>query len=242
MFETWHIVTTPSVLNDATFVAYGGQTGTSTPAQRTAAYAIAEQFAVEEIGTFLAPTTVTGTFAWPVAATYPTYDFRFQLPHDRVWSVASLTAIHDAGCNCASNAVELTGCAWILDGDNGVLDLRQCGDTVKASCAGCSCGSGGLGPLQFRVVYTAGIPAGLVTGSPAALMGLVTAADLALEQIIDPAGAESGPGDASVASFGDTGYSEVRQFLRMTAFGGSPRANFAARMMQPFKFKGALKL
>jgi len=242
MLETWHIVTGTSVLTDTLFVDYGGNVSTSNGAQRRAAYMIAEQFAIEEIGTFLVPTTVTGTFSWPIIGNYPTADYRFQLPHSHVTAVPSLTTIHDAGCDCASNAVELSGCAWILDGDNGVIDLRECGNTLQASCAGCSCGGGGSGPMQFRAVYTAGIPTGLVANSPTALLGLVTAADLALEQIIDPSGAEGGPGDPSVQSYSDTGYSETRQFLRMTAFGGSARANYAAKCLAPFKVKGALKL
>src|SRR5574342_530305 len=188
MFETWHIVTGTAVLNDATFLAYGGHTGTATVAQRNAAYAMAEQFAVLEIGTFLTPTTVTGTFVWPIQGNYPVSDFRFQLPHQRVRSVGSVTAIHDAGCDCAEDAIEISGCAWILDGDNGVVDLRECGNTVQAGCSNCSCG----------------------------------------------------PGDPSITSFSDTGYSETRGFLRFTQFGGSARANYAARMFEPFKFKGAL--
>lgn len=242
MFETWHIVTTPQILTDALFTAYGGQTGTSTPTQRTAAYGIAETQAAVEIGTPLTPTTVTGTFVWPVQATYPTFDFRFQLPHNRISSVVSLTTVHDAGCNCASNAYELTGCAWILDGDNGVLDLRECGNTVKAACASCTCGFSGSDPLQFRVVYVAGLPTGLAAASPSALLALTTAADLALEQMLDPSLAEGGPGDPQVMSFSDTGYSETRGGLRMTAFGGSARANYAANQLSVFKFKGALKL
>lgn len=242
MFETWHIVTSPSVLTDAIFTAYGGQTGTSTAAQRNAAYAMAEQFATDEIGTFLTPTTVTGTFVWPIEGNYPTGDYRFQLPHKRVTSVPSLVTIHDAGCDCADDAIELSGCAWILDGDNGVIDLRECGNTVQASCAGCSCGGSGTGPLQFRVVYTAGIPTGVIAASPTALMGLVTAADLALEQIIDPQGAEGGPGDPGVERYSDTGYSETRYGMQRSAFGTSARANYAAKCFDPFKFKGAMKL
>lgn len=242
MFETWHLVSAPSVLSDATFTAYGGHTGTSTPAQRTAAYAIAEGQAILEIGTFLVPTRVTGTFQWPVLASYPVFDMRFHLPHTHVTAVHSLTTIHDAGCDCAEDATELTGCAWIMDGDNSVIDLRECGNTVKAACSGCSCGTAGNGPLQFRVVYTAGIPAGKVAASPQALMGLVVAADLALEQIVDPQGAEGGPGDPMIESFSDTGYSERRGGLRMTAFGGSARANYAANLLAALKFKGALKL
>jgi len=242
MFETWHIVSTPAILTDAIFTDYGGQTGTSTAAQRQAAYTIAEQFAVEEIGTFLNPTIVTGTFTWPIMGNYPNYDFRFQLPHQRISAINSVVMVHDAGCDCADDAIELTGCAWILDGDNGVIDLRECGNTVKGSCASCSCGQGGGSPLQVRIAYTAGFPTGTFAGAPSGLMGLVTAADLALEQIIDPQGAEGGPGDPQIVSYGDTGYSETRGGLRMSAFGGSARANLASRMLAPFKFKGALRL
>ena len=242
MFEFWHIVTEPQVLTDDLFVAFGGQTGTSTVSQRQAAYALAETQAAVEIGTSLTPTNVTGTFVWPILANYPVYDARFQLPHNRVSGVASLVTIHDVGCDCADNATELTGCAWILDGDNGVLDLRECGNTVKSACASCTCGHSNSNPFQFRVVYTAGLPAGLAAASPNALLGLTTAADVALEQIIDPSISEGGPGDPQVKRFSDTGYSEERGGLRMTAFGGSVRAIYAANMFDAFKFKGALKL
>lgn len=242
MFETWHLVTGTAILNDNIFAQYGGDVDSSTQMQRNAAYCIAEGQAIVEVGTFLVPTRVTGTFQWPIQTSYPVFDMRFQLPHQRVTAVHNLTTVHDAGCDCAEDAVELTGCAWILDGDNGVIDLRECGNTVKAGCSGCSCGSGGSGPLQFRAVYTAGIPAGKVAASPQALMGLVVAADLALEQIVDPQGAEGGPGDPMVESFSDTGYSEKRGKLRMTAFGGSVRANYAANMLEALKFRGALKL
>lgn len=228
------LVTGTAILTDQIFTDYGGQTGTSTPAQRQVAYQIAEQFAVEEIGTFLVPTTITGTFPWPLTTS------RIHLPHDRLRRIDSVLFIHEAGCNCASGSVDIVGCAWVIDEDNGLIDVRECGSAV---CHGCACvGHGHGGLLQIRVAYTAGAAPGLVAANGSALMGLVTAADLALQQIIDPAGAEGGPGDPQVKSFSDTGYSETREGLRMTAFGGSPRANLAARMLAPLKFKGALKL
>lgn len=231
-----YLVTGTSVLTEQTFIDYGGQTGTSTQAQRNAAFQIAEQFAIQEIGTFLVPTIVTGTFAWPLT------DTRFMLPHTHVRSISSVTAIHDAGCDCEDQQIEIGGCAWLIDAQAGIIDLRQCNSTAtNASCA-CSCNGGRGLPLLFRIAYEAGLQAGLVAANANSLLGLVTAADLALEQIIDPAGSEGGPGDPSLSNFSDTGYSETRQFLRMTAFGGSPRANFATRMLRPLKFKRALKL
>jgi len=232
---TLNIVIAPVVVTDMIFVAYGGHTGTATALQRQAAYAIAEGQAAQEIGTFLLPTTITGTYSWPPMGQ------PLKLEHDRLINVAGVTAIHEAGCDCADDSVEIAGCAWLLDAGNGVVDLRACGNTLKASCAGCGC-AGEMGmPKQVRIVYTAGLPA-TAAADPRLLLGLVVAADLALEQIIDPSGAEGGMGDPGVNSFSTQGYSETRRPLAMTAFGASARANYAARMLSHFKFKGALKL
>lgn len=227
------LVTGTYILNDSIFTEYGGATGTSTVAQRNAAYSIAEQFAIEEIGTFLVSTTVTGTFEWPVNS------YRLQLPHKRVSTINSVVAQYEVACNC--DLIDISACAFLVDGDNGVVDLRQCSFTAQCSCAAAQ-GVYSVWPKFAVVSYTAGLPANQVQNNAAALMGLVIAADLALEQIIDPAGAEGGPGDPSLKSFNDTGYGEVRQFLRLTKFGGSPRANMAARMLEPLKFHGAFRL
>lgn len=241
-----YLVTGTTVLTDDIYTAYGGDLDDSTAAQRTAAYQIAEQFAIEEIGTFLVPTSISGTFAWPLGGIYnsplPLDQTRVNLPHTHVRSVTSLTAIHEAGCDCADDQVELSGCAWVLDYQAGIIDLRECGNLVGGSAA-CSCAyTQGGSPLQFQIVYEAGIEAGRVASNPSALMGLTVAADLALEQIVDPSASEGGPGDPSLTNFSDTGYSATRQFLVMTAFGGSPRANYAARMLNPIKYKRALRL
>lgn len=231
------IVTTPAILTDDIFVAYGGLTGTTTVVQRQAAYSIAEGQAIQEIGTFLESTIVTGTHSWPPMSQ------PLQLPYTHVSVISSVVAIHDAGCNCADDSVEIDGCAWLLDGDGGLVSLRECGNTLKASCSGCSCGHYGAGPLQVRVVYTAGLPAN-AANDPRLLMGLATAAQLALEQMTDPAAAEGGAGDPGIKSFSSLSYSETRadSSFKETAFGSSARANYAAKMLRPFKFKRALKL
>jgi hypothetical protein len=231
-----YLVTGTSVLTDDIFTAYGGNTDSSTAGQRAAAYQIAEQFAIEEVGTFLIPTTMSGTFAWPI-------DDRLLLPHTHLRSVSSVTAIHESGCDCADDQVELSGCAWVMDYQAGIVSLRECGARSSSPSIACGCAYIAEGsPLLYQIVYEAGIQDGLVSANASALMGLTMAADLALEQIIDPEGAEGGPGDPSLTNFSDTGYSATRQFLMMTAFGGSPKANYAARMLQPIKYKKALKL
>lgn len=230
-----NIITIPSILTDAIFVDYNGQTGTSSSAQRQATYAIAEGKAVEEIGTFVSPTLVTGTYSWPPM------NQSLQLEHTHVSMIHAVTAIHDAGCDCADDSIELSGCAWLLDADGGLVSLRECGDTLRASCSGCGCSHPGHGPLQARIVYTAGLPTGAAF-DPRLLIGLVTWADLALQQMIDPAGAEGGPGDPGVQRYSSIGYNEERTALLRTAMGSSARANYGANMLRVFKFKRAMKL
>lgn len=234
-----NIVTSPAILTDNIFVEYGGSTGTSTAAQRTAAYAIAESQAAEQIGTFVSPTVVTGTHSWPPLGQ------PLQLPYTHLSSVTSVTAIHDAGCDCAEDSIELSGCAWILDPDGGLISVRECGDTLRASCSGCNCGSirYGTGPLQTRIVYTAGLPTGAAS-DPRLLIGLVTGADLVLEQIIDPDDAPGGAGNPGIKSFSSLSYSQTNSdgSQKMTIFGDSARANFAAQMLSNFKYQRVMKL
>lgn len=231
------VVLTPVVLTDDIFVAYGGLTGTSTATQRQAAYGIAEGQAIQEIGTFLEPTIVTGTHSWPPMGQ------PLQLQFTHVSAVSSVVAIHDAGCDCADDSVEIDGCAWLLDGDGGLVSLRECGNTLKASCSGCGCGHYGAGPLQVRIVYTAGLPAGAAT-DPRLLAALVIAAGLALAQLTDPASAEGGAGMPGIKSFSSLSYSETRvdASVKETAFGWSPQANYAAKLISAFRYKRALKL
>ncbi len=230
-----NIISVPSILTDAIFTDFGGQTGTSTAAQRTAAYATAEGQAVTELGTLVSPTVVTGTYSWPPMGQ------PLQLEHTHLSGVAGVTAIHEAGCDCANDSIEIEGCAWIKDNDGGLVDLRACGNTIKASCGGCRCGGHSGRAFQVRIVYTAGLPTAAAS-DPRLLMALTTAADLALQQIIDPSGAEGGPGDPGVQSYSSLRYSEKRTPLRQTAFGSSARANYAADQLKEFKFNRALKL
>jgi len=230
-----HIITGTSVLNDSLFIQYGGNTGTSTQAQRDAAYMMAEQDAGDYLQTFLVPTTITGSFQWPTVGN------RIQLEYKHINTITGLVAIHDTGCDC--DTVEVVGCAIIVDSDNAIVDISNCGSggVLKSSCSGCDCFSGGGRSDRFRIGYTVGLPAGLVAANAKALMGLITIADIALQQITCPETAEGGAGDPSISNFSDSGYSESRQFLKMTTLGGSPRANYAARMLDSLKFKRVLK-
>ncbi len=230
-----NIVATPAILTNIIFEAYGGNLCTSNPTQQNAAYAIAESQAAQQIGTFVSPTTVTGTYSWPLMGQ------PLQLPYTHLSSVTSVTAVHDAGCDCAADAIELTGCAWILDAGGGTVSLRECGETLSSGC-NCRVGHGG-GALQARIVFVSGLPAGAAS-DPRLLIGLVTIADMAMQQIVNPASAEGGAGNPGVKSFSSVSYSQTNSdgSNKMTMFGESTRANFAAQMLSGFKFKRAMKL
>lgn len=142
-----------------------------------------------------------------------------------------------------ANTLALRG-VITFDGIVAPSSLRECNNGGGQPAISCGCNTSGVygRPLLYQITYEAGLQAGLVAANPSALQGLTIAAELALEQMIDPHAAEGGPGDPSLTNFSDTGYSASRQYLRMTAFGGSPRANYAARMLRPLKFKRALRL
>ena len=240
-------VTSATIMTDTIFSKYGGDisslTSLSTAEQRNAAYAMAEQTAMRHLSTYLEPTTITGTFSWPLN------DTRVSLPIMRVLSILGVTAIHEAGCDCADDAYEISGCAWLLDGPNGIIDLRHCSsNSVASGGAGCNCASAqgytsaGYQPKQSRVILQVGFPTGLIASSPQALLALTIASKLYLQQIVDPSGAEGGPGDPGLTSFSDSGYSESRAEIFMTAFGNSPEAIMVARLLgSPFKKKSLLR-
>lgn len=231
------IVTTPQILTESIYVAYGGATGTATSAQLQAAFAMAESQAQQYIGTFLTPTTVTGTYSWPPLGQ------PLELPYTHVSSVQSVIGIHDAGCNCADDSIELSGCAWILDGDGGIISVEECGNTIKASCSGCRCWGYRQSAFQARVVFVAGLPTSAAS-DPRLLQGLTIAAQMALNQMIDPMNAEGGAGNPGIQSFRSLTYSETRaeSSYKHTAFGASALANYVADMLEVFRYNRAFKV
>jgi hypothetical protein len=63
----------PIILTDDIFQAYGGILEATTPDLRQVAFTVAEEFATDDIGTFLLPTIVTGTYFYshsPVLTDY----------------------------------------------------------------------------------------------------------------------------------------------------------------------------
>ena len=227
-------VFTPQVLTEDIFATYGGTSGTASAAQLNASFCIGEQRVQQELCTPLVPTQITGSMgAYKVHLL--AYYQPFTLPHVHLRSVDDVRLVCEVGCtDCAVEEHE--ACVHIKNYMSSIVELRLLCTTFCGTCG--TCGT----PLNFRIEYTAGLDPGVAANAPAILHALTIAADISLEQIIDPGASEGGPGDPGVQKWGSITYKEERTKLRHTALGSSARANYAAGLLQPWKVKRALKV
>jgi len=204
----------PLILNDDTFVAYGGSTGTTTPQMRTAAYLIAEQQMSNHVGTFLLPTVITGSWDYQFGNGYLATEYGY---------VSGLLGfvVQD---HLGNTLKQLTGThhnfAAIHDDSFGYLYIDQFLGYCSIPCNN---------PYKFQAVYEAGLPTG-VASQPGMLVALTAASQLVLNELL-PVPANESTGDVGVLSFKSLDYSEVRKGWHKTAFGDSPKAAWVAHMV-----------
>lgn len=205
----------PQILTDAIYIAYGGHTGTTTQAQRNAAFLIAEMAATEDVGSFLLPTTFTGTYT-------PEYGRPLMLDYGYVNSVNLVSFIDEKDCIYWSQVgtdnyyVSIRG-----DGKRGIIDI----DYLVAHC---NCCTNGEFPYKVQVVYNAGLQSG-TSYLPDVLLALTTYADIIINEIIGYG--NEAPGDIGVQEFSNQQYRESRVALLRTQFGTSARAQFASKLL-----------
>lgn len=205
----------PIILNDSIFVQYGGHTGSSVAAQRTAAFLIAEMATTEDLGTFLLPTIVTGTFSYHLNIN------RILLDYGHVHGVL-VTQLLDSEERVYWAQTGTTNVyVDILSDTYGVLN-------VNYLLANCNCHSHTSQPTQIRVMYRAGLPTG-TANNPDVLMAMTIYADLMLQEMIGYG--NEAPGDIGVQSFSNQQYSENRVKLLRTTFGTSARAQLAHQLL-----------
>jgi hypothetical protein len=201
----------PIILNDSIFIQYGGTTGSFTAAQRSAAYLIAEKQATKHVGTFLLPTTVTGTFSYsPRIVT----DYGYV---SQVYSVNIISKDNFTECTLQQNS----GCVFIWEDTFGYLD-------VGCLMSYCHCNKW-IVPYQVQLAYQAGLPTG-VASQPDILLALTMAATISLNEMVFPSQNE-GVGDVGIEQFSSLDYSEKRKALKNTSFGNSARANKIASLL-----------
>lgn len=209
---------TAQILTDDIYTAHGGHTGSSTAAQRQAAYLIAEKAVTLDIGTYLVPTTVTGSFSYDLYSP-------IKLEHTYINKVNALFFFDTEESNYYTITDQNSPYFSIRNNDYGIVDIHY-------FVGSCNCHSDGEFPYIVKVSYTAGLASGTVYQADH-LLGLSTYAEIILNEMLG-FGNES-PGDIGVQTFRNQQYSEMRIGMYDTVFGNSPRARFAHRMFDDLR-------
>lgn len=216
----------PVILSDDLFFKYRPDCMvTGTAELRNAAYITAEQQMIRAIGTFLLPTTVTGSYV-------PTGN-PLILEYDRLISIDGVT-YQDLNGDCSCVLDPEDGCG-LIRGGYGYIDIMRTSQLARR------CGCGGGGAYRVDVAFTAGLPTGTAANDASLHIGLAMAAELDLKEMIDPGALEGGPGDVGVQSFSTEGYSETRVKLRNTPFGTSALANHIFHRVRHLRRHRALR-
>ena len=204
----------PIILTEDIYVAYGGQTGTMTSAQLQSAFLIAETRATKYIGTFLLPTIVTGSY---------TYTGHTQIVTDYGYVTRVLDArILLLNGNTSCTLTEESGCILIRDDTYGYLNY------VRANSI-CGC-SPWQSPYQYRVTYEAGLPTG-TANHPNILHALTIIAEESINEILYPRAGET-VGNRAVEQWDSIEYGETRKKWARTALGDSARSAYAAELIR----------
>lgn len=207
--------TAPIILTDDLFVQYGGSTGSSTAAQRQTAYFLAESMVSQDLGTFLLPTNVTGTYML-----HPVYPI--QTDYGYVNSVNTITIYSrkgDSSCTFSTTS----SCAYLRNAQLGVLDVRLVGN--------CACGGVISNPYQIEIAYTAGLPSGTTYNST-----IINALALyANEELKELTGISPTPGGVGIIEWENQEYREKRMGMKETVYGSTAIAQKVERLIKPFK-------
>jgi len=207
------------ILSEQLFVTYGGRTGTASAAQVAGALTIAERQMTEQLGTYLVPVTVTGTY-------YVNNDFEpLVLEVGRIREVKRAT-FHFIESLETGTYTNYPAIAQLRDAESGFIDVRF-------HLNGYPC-QWQPGPYEVEIVFTAGMDTGTTMNEPSLHMGLAAAADLVLNEMVDPGGFEVQVG---VQDWSSMRYRENRTPLHNTAFGMSARANYISRLVEHLKVR-----
>lgn len=205
----------PIIMTDNIFVSYGGLTGTSVAAQRQIAYVLAEERVSTDLGTFLLPTLITGTYLY---APYVVLDHAYINYIVAIQFLDNLNAVYWTASGSFNNYYRLR------DDNYGVVDM----DYVSSVCR-CH---GSRYPYQSRVIYNAGLPTG-TANHPNILMALTKYSQIALNEILGYG--NEGVADIGIQRFSNQQYSETRKVLMETAYGNSAVAQLIHRLLSSYR-------
>ena len=209
--------TSPQILTDSVFLLYGGNSGTSSAAQRQAAYLLAEEQMTEHLSAFLVQTIITGSASWRGGVL-----FDAEFGHIQNILLASITTIKQFS---PLQTQVYTGSALIRNAEYGYVD-------IFAS----NCTYGNI--YSATLVYQSGLSTGTVT-SPTMLSALSLAAQINLNEW-DISLSNEGTADVGIQKFSNQSYFEDRKFLKNTVFGNSAMAQRVARLTQKYRAKPSI--
>lgn len=216
---------TPQILNDTNFILYGGQSGTSSVAQRQVAYLLAEMQMTHHLDSFLIPTIITGTYFWKGSN-----PINLEMGHIINVNGVSIFS-YDWADGCSIDSV--TGCFAVRgDGKYGYVDVQ-----ALLNCGGCNTKSVRF-PYNVQISFTSGLQTG-TSLQPVILQGLVLAAQINLNEM-DVSLSNEGTADVGIQSFSNMKYSEVRTRLGNSSFGNSPMANRIVRLVKRYRTKPSI--
>ena len=204
------------ILTDEVFLVYGGQTGTSTSAQRQVAYLLAEEQLTEHLSSFLLPTVITGSARQEHSKIYT-----LEFGHVQNIYLASITTITNT--NPYTTKV-YTGSAVISESQYGYINI------YAPACYGIF--------QNATVVYESGLATGTYT-NPAVLSALSIAAQINLNEM-DVSLSNESTSDIGVQQFSNQSYSEMRTKMGKNAFGNSAMSQRAARLVKKYRSKPAI--
>lgn len=214
----------PQILTEAIYDEYNGYSGSLSASQLSNAFVIAESMMVSEIGSYLVPTSVTGSYPIPIHG-------KIRLSKGNIISVDGVSMLYDDGCdNCVLSSLD--GCAFITDRLIGVIVPRASG------CWRVCVHSGW--PYLVQVAFTSGLASGYALTDRRLLQALTMAASLVARQMENP----NLVVDSAIIAWSSLRYSERTKetMLRNTAFGGGPISNTIARLVSHLKVAPALGL
>ena len=206
----------PVVLTDDIFVKYGGQTGTSTYAQRQASYLMAEEQVTEHLGAFVIPTVITGS-----ATLINGRNFMLDYGHLKNIILVHMQTIQNVN---PLTTKMYTGTALIVEPQYGYISIYE---------------PSMYGVLKsVSVVYESGLATGTYS-SPVILSALTMAAQINLNEM-DVSLSNESTADIGVQQFSNQSYSEMRVKLGVNSFGNSAAAQRVSRLLKKYRSRPSI--
>jgi hypothetical protein len=218
---------TPIILTDEIFASYGGNTGTSALAMRQAAFTIAEELLTDDIGTFLLPVRVTGSYSFQPGQPPITLD------HGYVNAVHLIRLYDTQERNYYTISGTANLYASLRNAEYGILDIHY----LLTNCQGCAYST--YSPYKFEVVYTAGLPTG-TANHPNFELVLTMMSTIVINEMLGYGNETSG--NVGVQEFSNQNYREVRTKLKNTVYGNSATAQFIHKLVGKWRKYRYVKL